>query len=176
MRRVFISLVIILSALIIYPFLFYPMDNPPTVDKPTPPNSEQIDLAPDFSLTDLDGNTVTLSDYRGQKNVYINFWASWCGYCKLEMPDIEEIHREYEDKDLVVLTINVGESQNVVEKYIDNNGFSFPVLLDPDMKVSRLYKVNSIPVSIFIDKEGKIRNQRVGLLTKEQMLSYIEKL
>jgi len=175
-RRVILGLLVILAGLVIYSLLFYPLDAPPEGDNPTPPNTGQIDLAPDFSLTDLDGNTVSLSDYRGQKNVYINFWASWCGPCKLEMPDIEEIHREYEDKDLVVLTVNVGESQNVVEKYINSNGFSFPVLLDPEMAVSKLYKVNSIPVSIFIDKEGKIINQRVGLLTKEQMLSYIEKL
>lgn len=175
MKRVILSLLVVLAGLIIYSLLFYPLEAPPAIDNPTPPNSAQIDLAPDFTLTDLEGNTVSLSDYRGQ-NVYINFWASWCGPCKLEMPDIEEIHREYQDKDLVVLTINVGESQNVVEKYIDNNGFSFTVLLDPDMTASKLYKVNSIPVSFFIDKEGKIRSQRVGLLTKEQMLSYIEKL
>ena len=176
MKRVILGLLVILGGLIIYSLLFYPMSNPPAIDNPTPPNSGQIDLAPDFSLTDLDGNTVSLSDYRGQKNVYINFWASWCGPCKLEMPDIEAIHREYQDKDLVVLAVNVGESSKAVEKYIDINGFSFTALLDPDMKVSKLYKVNSIPVSVFIDKEGKIRNQRVGLLTKEQMLSYIEKL
>ncbi len=176
MKRVILGLLVILAGLIIYSLLFYPLEAPPAVDKPTTPNSSQVDLAPDFSLTDLDGNTVSLSDFRGQKNVYLNFWASWCGPCKLEMPDIQEIHNEYEDKDLIVLTINVGEGQNTVERYIDNNGFSFPVLLDPDMEVSRLYKVNSIPVSVFIDKEGKIRNQRVGLLTKEQMLSYIEKL
>lgn len=176
MKRVILSLLVILAGLLIYSLLFYPLEDPPAGNNPMPPNSGQVDLAPDFSLTDLDGNTVSLSDYRGEKNVYLNFWASWCGPCKLEMPDIEEIHREYQDKDIVVLTVNGGESQNVVERYIDNNGFSFTVLLDPDMTVSKLYKVNSIPVSVFIDKEGKIRSQRVGLLTKEQMLSYIEKL
>ncbi|KUO64114.1 MAG: hypothetical protein APF84_08375 [Gracilibacter sp. BRH_c7a] len=176
MKRVILGLLALLAGLVIYSLLFYPLGDPPATDNPVPPNSSKIDLAPDFSLTDLDGNTVNLSDYRGQKNVYLNFWASWCGPCKQEMPDIEAIHREYADKDLVILAVNVGENQNVVGKYIDNNGFSFSVLLDPDMKASRLYKVNSIPVSVFIDKEGKIRAQRVGLLTKDQMLSYIEKL
>ena len=174
MKRVLSFLFLILAGLIAYSLFFSPTDTDP--GKYTPPQTGKIDLAPDFTLTDLDGNEVTLSQYRGEKNVYLNFWASWCGPCRQEMPDIDEVYKEYKDKDLVVLTINVGESKGTVQKYIEANGFSFPVLLDTDQKVSRQYKVSSIPVSYFINKEGKIIEQRIGLLTKEQMLSYIQKL
>lgn len=174
MKRVLSFLFIVLAGLIAYSLFFSPIDTDP--GKYTPPQTGEIDLAPDFTLTDLDGNEVTLSQFRGEKNVYLNFWASWCGPCRQEMPDIDEVYKEYKDKDLVVLTINVGESSGTVQEYIDANGFSFPVLLDTDQRVSRQYKVSSIPVSYFINKEGKIMTQRIGLLTKEQMLSYIEKL
>ena len=174
MKRVLSFLFIILALLAVYTLLFYPTDTMP--GEYTPPQTSEVELAPDFTLTDLEGNEVTLSQFRGEKNVYLNFWASWCGPCRQEMPDIEEVHREYKDKDLVVLTVNVGESQSTAQKFIEANGFTFPVLLDTEQKVSRQYKVSSIPVSYFIDKEGKIRAQRIGLLTKEQMLTYIEYL
>ena len=174
MKKVLLGFAVIMAGLVIYSLLFQSLEDQPSVNKPALPSS-QVDLAPDFTLTDLNGNNVSLSDYRGQ-NVYVNFWASWCGPCRVEMPDIEEIHGEYQDKDLIVLTVNIGENQTTVQRYIDSNGFTFPVLLDSDQKVARLYKVNSIPASIFIDKEGKVRSQRVGVLTKEQMVSYIENL
>lgn len=131
--------------------------------------------APDFTLTDLDGNEVTLSDLRG-KNVYLNFWASWCGPCIAELPDIEQVHQKYLEKDLIVLTINTGEEKETVQKVIEEGGYTFTVLLDSNnLDTARLYKTTSIPASIFINKEGKII-ERKEIMTLAEMEKAIEKL
>jgi len=131
--------------------------------------------APDFSLSDLDGNTVNFADFRG-KNVYLNFWASWCDPCKEEMPDIEKTFDLYKDKDFVVLTVNTGEDKETVKSFIQNNGYTFPVLLDTNLDVAKLYKTNDIPVSFFINKEGKIISKKVGLMTADEMKQASEQL
>ena len=174
MKRLIIGLCVVVVVLIIYSgFLNTEQDAPQS--PPGPSSPVDLSLAPDFELQALDGSLVKLSDYRGQ-DVFINFWASWCGPCRREMPDIEAIHREYAANGLVVLTVNLGEKKDTVQHYMQANSFTFPVLLDTDRRVARQYRVSSIPVSVFIDKEGKIRHQRVGLLSKEQMLYYIDDL
>ncbi len=92
------------------------------------------------------------------------------------MPDIEKIYQEYKDKDLVVLAVNVGEGQDTVKSFIDTHQLSFPVLLDSKTEAARIYKVSSIPVSIFINKEGIIAAKRVGLMTHEEMEAYVAEL
>jgi thiol-disulfide isomerase/thioredoxin len=146
---------------------------PSTTDKSAA--RSEVQSAPDFTLTDLNNETVSLSDFEG-KNVYLNFWASWCGPCKLEMPDIEKIYQEYQDRDLVVLAVNVGENQSKVQAFMNANEFNFPVLLDLQGKAAKTYKVSSIPVSIFINKEGIIVNKKIGLMTHSQMKAYISEL
>lgn len=131
--------------------------------------------APDFTLTDLDGNNVTLQDFRG-KNVYLNFWASWCEPCKDEMPDIEKIHQEYSDKDLIVLAINTAEDKETVQKFMEAGGYTFRTLLDSNLDVARLYKTSNIPVSFFVNKEGKIVEKREGLITQAEMKKAVELL
>ncbi|OBZ07752.1 TlpA disulfide reductase family protein [Bacillus sp. FJAT-26390] len=137
--------------------------------------SEPKEQAIDFTLTDMDGNQVTLSDLRG-KNVYINFWTTWCKWCKKEMPDIEKIHQQYKDKDLIVLAVDVGEDKEKAKPYIEDNGYSFRVLLDTDKQVTEAYQVRSIPVSLFVDKEGNIAHKKVGFMTEEEMKSAINEL
>ncbi len=131
--------------------------------------------APDFTLADLDGNNITLLDLR-DKNVYLNFWASWCDPCKDEMPDIEKIHQEYLDKDLIVLTINTGEDKETVTKFMEEGGYSFPVLLDLNLDVAREYNTSNIPVSFFLDKEGKVIEKKEGLMSGTEMRKAIELL
>lgn len=131
--------------------------------------------APDFTLTDLDGNDVTFKELRG-KNIYLNFWASWCDPCKDEMPDIEKIHTEYKDKDLVVLTINTGEDKESVKKFMEASGYTFQVLLDSNLDVARIYKTSNIPVSLFVNKEGKIVEKKEGLMTGAEMKKAVEQL
>jgi peroxiredoxin len=129
----------------------------------------------DFTLTDLDGNQVALSDLRG-KNVYINFWTTWCKWCKKEMPDIEKIYQQYKDEDLIVLAVDVGEDKEKARQYIEDNDYSFRVLLDTDKQVTEAYQIRSIPVSLFIDKEGNIAHKKVGYMTEEEMKSAIHEL
>ena len=133
-------------------------------------------LAPDFSLQDLSGKTVKLSELKGKK-VYINFWATWCGWCDQEMPDIEKINNEFKDKNLVILAVNVAESDSIVKSYMKKKGLNFTVLLDKDGKIStNLYKVSGFPTSVFINSDGTISNTIEGMMTFEGMKSEIEKL
>ena len=133
-------------------------------------------LAPDFSLKDLSGKTVKLSELKGKK-VYINFWATWCGYCDQEMPDIEKIHNEFKDQNLVILAVNVAESDYVVKTYVKKKGLNFTALLDKDGKISTdLYKVSGYPTSVFINSDGTISTTIEGMMTYEGMKSEVEKL
>ena len=131
--------------------------------------------AKDFTLPDINGDMIALSDYQGE-NIYLNFWASWCDPCNDEMPAIEKIYKEYNNKGLIILTINTGEDKATVEEYMKANGYTFPVLLDLEMSVARQYKTSSIPVSFFINQEGKIVTKKEGLMTEEEMRKAIEKL
>lgn len=131
--------------------------------------------APDFTLTDLEGKRVTLSDLRG-KNVFLKFWTSWCDPCKDEMPDLVQIQQEYQEQDLVVLTVNTGEDQDTVKKFIEENGYTFQVLLDSDLTVARLYNTSNIPVSFFINKEGIVVEKKEGLMSGADMKKAVELL
>lgn len=129
----------------------------------------------DFKLKDLNGKDVSLSDYKGKK-VFLNFWASWCPPCKAEMPDIEKLYEETKDSDLVILAVNVGESKSEVTSFLNDNKYSFPVLLDSDQNITNQYNIKGIPTSFFIDKEGNIVSSKVGGMSLDEMKSYISKL
>jgi thioredoxin-related protein len=92
------------------------------------------------------------------------------------MPDIEKIHQEYLDKDLIVLTINTGEDKETVTKFMEEGGYSFPVLLDLNLDVAREYNTSNIPVSFFLDKEGKVIEKKEGLMSGTEMRKAIELL
>jgi thiol-disulfide isomerase/thioredoxin len=131
--------------------------------------------AAEFTLTDLNGIEVSLEDFHG-KNVYLNFWATWCPPCRSEMPDLERIHQSYKDKDLVVLAVNIGEDKGTVEAYIKESNFSFRVLLDSDQRVAAEYRISSIPQSYFINREGRIAAKKIGSMSEAQMEEYIRML
>ncbi len=120
-------------------------------------------LAPDFQLAGLDGQAVSLSDFRGRP-VFLNFWATWCGPCRHEMPFIQEIfeEKEWSDKGLVILAIDIGESSTQVREFIESNSLFFPVLLDTDKEVASEYNIRGIPTSFFIDKDGIIQVMKIG--------------
>ena len=122
----------------------------------------------DFTLKDLDGKTVSLSDYKG-KNVYLNFFATWCPPCRGEMPDIQKVFKKYKDQDFVVLAVDLGEDRDTVKSFIEKNKYSFKVLLDSDQTVGQQYSTNAIPVSIFINKKGNIVAKKVGAMTSGEM-------
>jgi len=142
---------------------------------PTPPPSTSTpaqgtkvgNLAPDFQLNNLDGESVSLSDLRG-KPVLINFWATWCPYCVDEMPYIQEVYDEWLSKGLVVLAINKGESPSKVEEFVKDYDLSFPVLLDVKGDVANKYNIRPLPTTFFIDKDGIIRDIRIGAFQSKQ--------
>lgn len=112
--------------------------------------------APDFSLPSLDGGTVALSELRGQV-VLINFWASWCGPCRQEMPLLEQIYQRYENFGFTLLAVNVEPDPNSAQAWLEDTPVSFPVLLDKQNQVSKLYDVIAMPSTVLVDREGKVR-------------------
>lgn len=127
--------------------------------------------APDFELQNLAGETIRLSDLRG-KPVLINFWATWCGPCRLEMPDIQKIYRIYQG-DFLVLAVNADEQERIVAKFAKDIGITFEVLLDPGANVQSVYQLRGYPTSFLLDREGVIRVQHIGLLSEAQLVEYL---
>lgn len=124
-------------------------------------------IAPDFELETLDGSKIRLSEMR-DKNVILNFWATWCGYCVLEMPDLQKLQEAHKD-DLLVLTVNVGESKEDVAKFMEENNLNLTVVLDEKMNVAGTYGIRSYPTTISVNKKGEAIRGYVGMLTYEQM-------
>ncbi len=132
--------------------------------------------APDFELKNLDGQTISLEDLRG-KAVLLNFWATWCGPCRGEMPYLEEIYQEWSDEKLLLLAINIGESSSQAKDFLQSNNLSLPVLLDIRQAVAEQYNITAIPTTFFIDKDGIIQDKVVGSFRdKETIESYIFKI
>ena len=137
---------------------------------------DDLPPAPDITLTDQYGNTHTLSDYRG-KVVFLNFWATWCPPCREEMPYIQEIYEETmedDDTDLVILSVaapNQGReiSEKGIRSFLDENGYTYPVLMDYDGEVSDAYYIRSYPTTFMIDTRGNIYGYVPGAMTKEIM-------
>lgn len=123
-------------------------------------------LAPDFTVYDIDGNEVKLSDYLGTP-VVLNFWASWCPPCKAELPDFEEKYLAYGDK-VQFLMVNLAdgtrETVETASDFIAQEGYTFPVFYDSKSVAAIEYKIRSIPATYFIDADGCIADQTVGML------------
>lgn len=125
-------------------------------------------LSPEFELLDLAGDRVKLSDFIGEP-VVINFWATWCGPCRIEMPALEARFKEYEASGLKILAVDFDESEEKVRKFGDEFGLTFTILLDPGANVQKLYRIRAYPTSFFIDREGVIQVQHFGAMTEEQL-------
>lgn len=120
-------------------------------------------LAPDFALPSLDGQTVRLSEFRGKKAILLNFWATWCSPCRLEMPTMEKAYQEYKSRGLEILAVSLDTaSKSVVKNFMQELKLNFPALLDPDMAVLRLYRQFSIPATFLVDKQGIVRHRELG--------------
>jgi len=114
------------------------------------------DAAPDFTLKSLEGSNLRLNEYRGQV-VLINFWASWCGPCRQEMPLLDRIHQRYADAGSAVLGVNVEGTLAPAQEIADKTGVTFPVLVDENQHVSALYDLEAMPSSVVIDRDGVVR-------------------
>jgi len=150
-------------------------------------NEEKPEYPPayDFTLTDQYGNTHTLSDYKG-KVVFLNFWASWCGPCKKEMPDIEELYQKYNlnQDEVVFLGVanpkskdyphNSDEEKDEILKFLDENGYTFPTVFDETGEILMNYYITAFPTTFMINKEGNVMGYIPGMMTKDIMESVIE--
>ena len=112
--------------------------------------------APSFTLAAKGGSDVSLSQFRGRV-VMINFWASWCGPCRQEMPLLESIYKKYNKLGFTMLGVNVEPDSNAANAWLKETPVSFPILYDTESKVSKLYDVAGMPTSVIIDRAGKVR-------------------
>ena len=117
--------------------------------------------APDFSLQSLDGSTVRLSDLKGQV-VLINFWATWCAPCREEMPLLDAIYQKYNRLGVELLGINVEDDASGAQEYLNETPVTFPILFDPDGRVSKQYQVKAMPSTILVDRHGNVRHIHYG--------------
>lgn len=133
----------------------------------TDTTDEAIEPMPDFTVLDRDGNPVKLSDLRG-KPVILNFWASWCGPCQSEMPDFQKAYETYGD-DVHFMIVNVTDgSRETVETaraYVDGQGYTFPIYFDTTLEAAILYGASAIPLSVFMDAEGRYVAHASGALS-----------
>jgi thiol-disulfide isomerase/thioredoxin len=139
----------------------------PTIEVGTKPGQ----LAPDFVLDTLDGGEARLSDFRG-KVVLLNFWASWCGPCRMEFPDLVSVYEKNKDRGFEIVAVNLGESKEVAGRFAEQFKLPFPILLDSNAGVARQYQTYSIPTSYFLDRDGVILGSRAGAMTE----SFVEEV
>ncbi len=118
-------------------------------------------LAPDFALKSATGENLRLSEFRGDV-VMVNFWATWCGPCRQEMPLLDELYTRYQRVGFSLLGVNIDDDPNRAMDMIRELGVSFPVLFDDGKEVSKLYQVNAMPVTVIIDREGSVRYVHYG--------------
>lgn len=130
--------------------------------------------AADFTLKDLDGKEISLKSLRG-KIVLLDFWASWCAPCREELSKVEKLHRELKDKGLVVLGINVGESAETAREFVKKQGLTFTTLLDPYKEVTNRYRAMAIPLTVVIDRDGKISSYNIGLQSESGLRDTLRK-
>ena len=117
--------------------------------------------AMDFSLKDLSGQEQNLSSYAG-KLVFLDFWSTWCGPCRAEIPSMEELYLELRNEGFVIVAVNAQEADEQVADFVENLGMSFPVLLDTGGRVGAAYSVRAIPTTYIIDPQGYILGRMVG--------------
>jgi len=132
-------------------------------------------IAPGFSLPSRAGDTVTLDKLKGQV-VMINFWASWCGPCRTEMPLLDQMYKRYSSLGFTLIGVNVEADTKDAEKLLASMPVTFPVVFDRESKVSKMYDVNAMPSSVFIDRKGNVSESIEGILLVEEFEEKVKPL
>ena len=120
------------------------------------------DDAPDFSLADLRDQPVTLASMRGRKVVLLDFWATWCGPCRMAMPGLQAIHDDLAAEGVELVSVNQAEPADRVRAFVDRKQYTFRTVLDGDGAVGDRYSVRALPTVVVVDKQGKVRRLSVG--------------
>jgi peroxiredoxin len=123
--------------------------------------------APDFTLKSADGQTVSLAQFKGDV-VMINFWASWCGPCRQEMPLLDSIYKQYKDMGFTLLGVNVEPHASSANAWLKKTPVSYPILYDPNSQVSQLYQVQAMPTTVIVDRKGIVRFVHNGYLPGDE--------
>lgn len=153
-------------------------DNTDTTQSSDVKERNEEGKAPDFKVYDINGNTVSLYSLRG-KPIVLNFWASWCGPCKSEMPHFYTAYQNFKDEVtfvMVNMTDGMRETQQKAQNYLYSQSYSFPVYFDKDRDAAYTYSVSGIPTTVFIDKDGYIVKNHTGLLNENTLLNYISRI
>lgn len=131
--------------------------------------------APDFTVLDANGNTVKLSDYLG-KPVVLNFWASWCYYCKEEMPDFNKAYHDEPDISFLMVNVTDGSQETIdsAKKFIEDSGYDFPVFYDTELNAASAYGASGLPMTVFINSKGELVTYASGMLSAEDLSKGIE--
>jgi len=136
------------------------------------------DVAPDFTLTTLDGKEIKLSDLKGKK-VVLNFWATWCPPCKAEMPHMQNFYEDFsQEENVEILAINLtnGDKVESVQNFVQDYGLTFPIPMDEEGKVNEIYQAITIPTSYMIDTKGRIQNKVVGPMDENMIKDFVSNL
>ncbi len=130
----------------------------------TQPTEPEAHPAPDFTMLDMDGNEVTLASFFG-KPIILNFWASWCGPCKMEMPELQKFYEQY-GEEIHFLLVSVDDDVDAAKAFIADSGYSFPVYFDTTSAGAYTYGASSIPLTYFIDAEGNLAAYYMGAMSE----------
>ncbi|WP_055108281.1 peroxiredoxin family protein [Paenibacillus ihumii] len=180
MRRNWIAMIVLLGLIGwgIYDYAGKENTQPGSkMDEAIPVGLKVGNRAPDFTLQNLDGEEVQLSDYRG-RTVMLNFWASWCPPCRIEMPHMERFYERYAEKGAVVLAVNMThleEGKEHVESFLEEFGLTFPHAVDETGRVTEQYQIMAYPTTYVLDSEGVITQRFQGAIDYNMMKEAYEK-
>lgn len=143
-------------------------------------NIDNVTKAPDFTVYNEEGKAVKLSDYKGKKAVVVNFWASWCPPCKYEMPYFQKANDKYKGKEVEILMVNLTDGSRETKKtaleFMKESKYNMNVLFDTELNAAKIYGIQALPRTLFIDKDGNLVNDHTGLITQDMLDDNIDDL